>query len=68
VFNEEHLAARRDFYGTDQPQDVSLDAMEARYRELCAENGLDVDWVFFVRRHSMYYLALRLSLQEPLPS
>jgi hypothetical protein len=64
VFNEEHLAARRDFYGTDQPQDVSLDAMEARYRELCADNGRDVDWVFFVRRHSVYYLTVRLRPSE----
>ncbi len=72
IFGPHHLARRRSFYGTDQPEKVPLEEMVPIYRELVAEAGFDLEWCFWQDRNlpldllvgsvfpPMYYLVLKV--------
>jgi hypothetical protein len=50
IFSQDHLSRRGRFYDTDYPDDLSLDELITHYKKLCSTAGLDVEWVFAVRR------------------
>jgi hypothetical protein len=61
LFNEEQRGRRRAFYQTDDPDNVSWETIVAAYRTHAELAGFGVDWSFTVRRHFVYYLALKIS-------
>lgn len=63
LFNEKHLAHRRKFYKTENPDNVLLNDMISLYEGLFSENGYVMNWCFFQRRTSVYYLVCRISKQ-----
>jgi hypothetical protein len=68
IFNAQHLAHRRAFYGTEHPERMSLDELALHYRELASENDFEVDWHFFRNRRLLpvatgyYDLLLKLRI------
>jgi hypothetical protein len=68
IFNAQHLAHRRAFYGTEHPERMSLDELALHYRELASENDFQVDWHFFRNRRLLpvatgyYDLLLKLRI------
>jgi hypothetical protein len=60
LFSEEHLEARLRFYRTDRPDDLSWDVVVDTYRRLAEASGFTLEWDFVVRRHFVYYLALKI--------
>jgi hypothetical protein len=61
LFDEPHLARRRDFYRTDHPERVPFETMVEVYREHAERSGFVIDWWFARRRTSfLHFLALRV--------
>ncbi len=61
LFNSEQLARRRSFYGTVQPEKISLAEAATAYEKMAGVNGFKLQWHFFERRNFVYYLVLKLS-------
>jgi hypothetical protein len=61
VFSAEHLEARRRFYRTNRPDDLSWGDIVDTYRQLAEASGFALAWSFVVRRHFVYYLALQIA-------
>jgi hypothetical protein len=67
LFTEEQLEARRRFYRTDRPDNLSWGDVVDTYRRLAETSGFTLEWDFVVRRHFVYYLALQIA-RRPSPS
>jgi hypothetical protein len=50
LFSAEHLAERREFYGTDSPDRMTFEALAEHYRRLAEQNGFVAKWHHFVHR------------------
>jgi hypothetical protein len=61
LFNEEQRVRRRAFYQTDDADNLSWETIVAAYRIRAELAGFAVHWSFTVRRHFVYYLALKIS-------
>jgi hypothetical protein len=61
LFNQEHLAARRRFYETERPEDISWAQIVSAYQGQAEMAGFKLEWHFCVRRHFIYYLVLKIS-------
>lgn len=55
--------ARRAFYHTETPGNISLEHMVLAYRTLAEAQGVRVEWWECVRRHAVHYLALHVTRQ-----
>jgi len=64
LFNETQLAARREFYCVEHPENISPDIMISIYTKLASESGFTVEWTFLQRRHFVYYLVMRIRKLE----
>lgn len=60
LFNEEHLARRKAFYKTENPENVTLDQMLTTYGEIAAQYGYSIIWHYYKQRTLTYYLVLHL--------
>jgi len=60
LFNEEHLARRKAFYKTNQPEEVSLTEMLKVYGDIAANFGYEIVWHEYLQRTLTYYLVLHL--------
>ena len=60
LFNEEQLQRRRKFYNSATADNLSLDEIISGYRERTERAGFELEWSFTVRRHFIYYLALKI--------
>ena len=60
LLDEDHLAARRSFYGTDRPDHLLEADLVTHYSELARAVGRQVAWSFLVQRHFVHYLVLGL--------
>jgi hypothetical protein len=60
LFDDKQLELRSSFYRTQQPDHISFEDMITRYKDLYFENGYILDWFFFQRRTSVYYLVCRI--------
>jgi len=67
-YNETHVARRKSFYQTDHPGKVPLDKMVEVYKNLCMQNGFNLEWYFFRRRSfiysAVYYLVLKIKKSD----
>lgn len=61
LFNKEHLAARSHFYETDRPEDISWAQIVSAYDARAKRAGFAMEWNFWVKRHFVYYLALKIN-------
>jgi hypothetical protein len=62
LFDEEQLARRRSFYGTDHPEKMTLEQLATHYRGLLEKNRFTPEWHFYVRRWELrYYIPLPIS-------
>ena len=64
LFGTEHLGLRTDFYGTDDPENISFEDMAEVYSKLALESGFVVEWSVTVQRSHIYYLVLKLTRKE----
>ena len=60
LFNEKQLQVRRRFYNTDKADDLSWGQIVSAYRRQAEAAGFELEWSFSVRRHFIYYLALKI--------
>jgi len=60
LFNAEHLARRKAFYGAPDPANVSFEQMLAAYSRIAGEHGYEITWHAVEQRTLTYYLALHL--------
>jgi 16S rRNA G966 N2-methylase RsmD len=58
-YSKEHLERRRDFYGVEDPTEVSLAQMLKTYADLAAQNGFTIKWSSLVDRIFLYPLQRR---------
>lgn len=62
LFDEEHLARRRSFYGTDHPERMTLEQLATHYRGLLEKNEFTPEWHFYVRRWELrHFIPLPIS-------
>jgi hypothetical protein len=71
LFSEEHLELRRRFYGTDDPEQISIEELAQHYGALARSHGFQPQWHFLVRRREiwhgvplrqeLYFLCLKLA-------
>jgi len=50
LFSQKHLAGRSNFYGTEHPEDVSIEKMLNTYQRLAEQSGMNIDWSHCARR------------------
>jgi hypothetical protein len=60
LFNETHLARRKQFYQSPDPAHVTLGQMLAAYGRVAAEHGYEIVWHYYRQRSLTWYLALHL--------
>ncbi len=60
LFSEEHLRRRIAFYGTSDPENVTLEQMLHTYGTIAAKNNYSIVWHYFKQRTLTYYLVLHL--------
>jgi hypothetical protein len=60
LFNDEQRKRRGEFYGTSVPDHLSSQTMVSAYRQQAELAGFEVEWSFMVRRHFVFYLALKI--------
>jgi hypothetical protein len=60
LFSEKQLQVRRRFYNTDNADDLSWGQIVSAYRGQAEAAGFELEWSFSVRRHFIYYLALKI--------
>lgn len=60
LFNREQITRRAAFYRTAHPEEIPIEKMVEVYSRLALASGFHVDWHLLVRRHFVYYLAMRL--------
>jgi hypothetical protein len=60
LFNEEQRQRRREFYHTAEPDHLPLGTILSAYRRHAEQAGFEVEWSFMVRRHFVFYLALKI--------
>jgi hypothetical protein len=60
LFNEEQRQRRSKFYNLASADNLSWDEIIPAYRERVDRAGFEVEWSFMVRRHFVYYLALKI--------
>ena len=60
LFNEEQRQRRSKFYNLATADNLSWDEIISAYRERADRAGFEVEWSFMVRRHFVYYLALKI--------
>lgn len=65
--NQEYLRQRQQFYQAADPANITFAEIEQTYRNLAAQNGWQVEWMFFERRWTfsgrkniVYYAAIKL--------
>lgn len=61
LFDEKQLECRKSFYQTDRPEKIFLEKIINIYKDLITKNGFFLDWYFFQKRISFYYLVLKIS-------
>lgn len=61
LFNEEQRQRRSKFYNLATADNLSWDEIISAYRERAERAGFEIEWSFMVRRHFVYYLALKIS-------
>src|SRR5262249_30701784 len=62
-FSERHLEQRRRFYGTDHPEQLSVDEMIAVYRQRIEAEGFKLEWYISrprTRDRRLHYLVLKI--------
>lgn len=60
LFSDEHLARRAAFYGTDHPENITLQEMLSTYGRIASEKGYEIAWHYYRQRTLTWYLALHL--------
>jgi hypothetical protein len=60
IFDERHLAARRQFYKAEQPENLSWTDIVSAYRQCAQAAGFEWEWSIRVRRHFVYYFAFKI--------
>jgi hypothetical protein len=60
LFSEKHLMVRKEFYKTANPAHLSCEEIVHTYKSLCEASGYNLDWCFFQKRTSVYYLVCRI--------
>lgn len=60
LFNQEQRQRRRELYNTIVADNLSPDTIISAYRLRAELAGFEVEWSFMVRRHFVYYLALKI--------
>ena len=60
LFNEEQRQRRSEFYKTTVPDNLSSETIVSAYRQRAELAGFEVEWSFTVRRHFVFYLALKV--------
>ena len=60
LFNAEHLARRKQFYGVEDPANISLEQMLSAYQRIAEKNGYTILWHYYKQRTLTYYLVLHL--------
>jgi hypothetical protein len=63
LFNDRQLARRREFYGTETPENISIEEMMETYARLARESKFCVDW-WFARRRTLYLHLLVISISK----
>lgn len=63
LFNEEQCVRRREFYHTEDADNLSWGQIVPAYRVRTEKAGFVLQWSFSTRRHFIYYLALKISRQ-----
>lgn len=58
LFNEKHLAKRKEFYTSDHPDNISITEMLLTYRKIASKNNYDIVWNYQLKRTLTYYLVL----------
>lgn len=53
---------RVEYYKTETPGELDFHMVVQRYRDICRENGIEMQWHFFQQRHRgfMYYFVMRI--------
>ena len=64
LFNAEHNERRKNFYKTNNPENISFDEMINVYDGIARQNGYFVNWNFFQKRTLTYYCVLHLKKIE----
>ena len=62
-----HMQRRKQFYGTNDPENVPVETMIPGYRRVLEANGFALEWHVSVRRtlrSGVYYLALKVRRSE----
>jgi len=63
LFNDRQLARRREFYGTETPENISIEEMMETYARLARESKFCVDW-WFARRRTLFVHFLVISISK----
>lgn len=64
LFNEEHLRKRKEFYKTDDPENVSFEQMLKVYSEIAEQHNFEIVWHAIEKRTLTWYLALHLKKRK----
>lgn len=67
-FTENHLAYRRQFYGTDHPAWLPITDMIPVYRRQIEAHGFELEWYFSLprtRKDRVHYLVLKIKKRGP---
>jgi hypothetical protein len=58
LMNEEQVRRRREFYGAEHPEKISIPELLKTYRRLASDSGFTLDWHVAVRRDPIAHYAL----------
>ena len=64
LFSEEQRQRRREFYNTSAVDNLSPDMILSAYRTRAELADFEVEWSFMVRRHFVFYLALKIRRKD----
>ena len=65
LFNEEQLARRREFYKTNDADDIDWGTVIEAYRRYAKASDFAVEWSFTQQRHFIHYLSLKIKRVKP---
>jgi hypothetical protein len=63
LFNEEQCFRRREFYKTEDAENLSWQQILPAYQLHAEKHGFVLRWSFITRRHFIYYLTLKINRQ-----
>jgi hypothetical protein len=60
LFNHEHLKRRQEFYKVSDGENIPIDVMLKRYKEIAAGENYEIIWHYIKQRTLTWYLVLHL--------